>query len=211
MILRFISYMKSDYNRRTFIFSLISMIVCFAFAIFNGVLGIIKQSIWCGSICIYYLLLLSIKMLLLLNRNKKGNEIGLTIVSYSILLIITLAMITPAILMIRNERTYSFGLIPAISSAAYTTYSFTLAIINLTKASKSDNLIVRQLRLINMITALMSIIVLQNTLISANGGYDESMKLLTTYTSFLIIGIAVILIVIYLIKTLKKKNDPIEE
>lgn len=203
MINRIINYLKDNYNRRTFIFSFISALICVAYAIYNGVLGLLEESIWNGSICIYYILLIVVKSFLLINRNGKENSIFVIAVSFPILLIITPAMITPAILLINDRRTYDFGLIPAITMAAYTTYSITLAIINLRKAANNDCIIVKQLRLINMISALMSLIVLQNTMINANGGYDEEMTLLTSCTSIGIILVVIILIVRSFVKSIK--------
>ena len=203
MINRIISYLKDNYERRTFIFTFMSVLICVVYAIYNGILGIMEEAIWNGSICIYYILLIVVKFFLLINRNGKENSIFVIAVSFSILLIITAAMITPAILLINNRRTYDFGLIPAIAMATYTTYSITLAIINLKKASNNDSIVVKQLRLINMISALMSLIVLQNTIIIANGGYDQKMTLFTSCTSFGIILVVIVLIARSFAKSIK--------
>lgn len=52
----------------------------------------------------------------------------------------------------------------------------------------------------------MSIIVLQNTLILANGEMEENMKILSACSTFAIIVSVFILIAIQLIKYLKKLN-----
>ncbi|MGM9808203.1 MAG: hypothetical protein ACI31I_00590, partial [Bacilli bacterium] len=92
-----------------------------------------------------------------------------------------------------DKRTYNLGLIPSIASAAYTTYSITMSIVNMKKAKKTDNPIINQIRLVNIINTLMSILVLQNTLILANGGYTDSMKQLSMISS---VGIIVLIIII---------------
>ena len=102
-------------------------------------------------------------------------------------------MIAPAILLVLDKRTYNLGLIPSIASAAYTTYNITMSIINLKKAKNTDEPIIKQIRLVNLVNTLMSILVLQNTLILANGGYTDEMKILSMATS---IGIIVLIIII---------------
>ena len=103
-------------------------------------------------------------------------------------------MLTPKILLIENKRDYNLGLIPAIFMATYTTYSITMAIIHMVKSKKSNNIFVRQIRLINLISTLMSVTVLQNTLILANGGYNQDMIIFTIYTS-----ISIILLIFFMI------------
>lgn len=126
MVKRMINYLKNNYNRRTFIFSFLSTLVCVAYAIYNGALGLIKESIWNGSVCIYYILLTAVRIFLLINRKSKKNNIFVIMVSFSIMLVLTIAMITPAILLINDRRVYDYGLIPAIAMAAYTTCIKTL-------------------------------------------------------------------------------------
>ena len=109
------------------------------------------------------------------------------------LIILTFVMIAPAILLVLDKRTYNLGLIPSIASAAYTTYNITMSIFNLKKAKNTDEPIIKQIRLVNLVNTLMSILVLQNTLILANGGYTDEMKILSMATS---IGIIVLIIII---------------
>lgn len=199
MMRRLFEYLKSDYERKTFIFAFVSAFISFAYASYNGVLGIIQKSIWNGSICIYYLLLLLIKTILIVERERAFNEKRrktIIFISFILLIIITSAMFVPAILLIKNERAYDLGLIPAIAMAAYTTYSVTNSIINFSKAKYNDNQLVKQIITINIVSSLMSIIVLQNTLILANGELDKGMKTLSICSTFAIISSILILIFI---------------
>lgn len=207
MIRRTIKHLKSDSERRAFFFTFISALISFAYAAYNGILGILKSSIWNWSICVYYLLLLVIKMLLVVENKREFDEKRrnrVVLVSFFIMLVITLAMITPAILLINNKREYNLGLIPAISMAAYTTYSITMAIINFSKAKSNINCLLLNVRTINVVAALMSIIVLQNTLILANGGMEEKMQILSACSTFIIIASILILITIQLTNYLKR-------
>ena len=70
------------------------------------------------------------------------------------------------------------GLIPAIAMAAYTTYKITMAIIHM-KKQQAHHVLVCELRTINLIDALVSILTLQNTLIMINAGKGEVNNMLT--------------------------------
>ncbi len=210
MINKFRNFLKEDYNRKTLIFTLISSIVLLLYAIYNGILGILYKTIWNQTICFYYLLLLFTKSLLLIECRKKDNTIEknylIIIISFVLLFITTISMIAPSILMIKNKRSFDLGIIPAITLATYTTYSITMAIINLSKVHNNSNQFIKQIRLINIISALMSITVLQNTLITVSDGYNKDMKILSCCSTFAIICSIIILIIVYLIGFIKKKN-----
>lgn len=198
MIKKLINKIRNDYDRKTFILASASAVIYFTYSIYNGILGIILKSIWNGSICIYYLLLLTIKSYLVISESKLKNLDNkkniIIFISYILLLVITLTILTPIILLIENKRDYNLGLIPAIFMATYTTYSITMAIIHMVKSKKSNNIFVKQIRLINLISTLMSVTVLQNTLILANGGYNQDMIIFTIYTS-----ISIILLIFFMI------------
>ena len=62
--------------------------------------------------------------------------------------------------------------------AAYTTYKITMALIHI-RRQKIYHVLIRELRTINLIDALVSILTLQNTLIMINAGKGEVNNMLT--------------------------------
>ncbi|MCR4898973.1 MAG: hypothetical protein K5892_07140 [Acholeplasmatales bacterium] len=212
MFYKMIDLLKVDKDKRLLFFSIMSIILCLAFAIFNGILGIVYNSLWNGCICIYYIFLIMIKILIVFGGkityydNKTIRKNIIVIFSFILLLFINIAMITPAALMLFDKRSYNYGIIIGIIMATYTTYSITMAIINLKRTIKVNNIFVKQIRLINMITALMSLLILQNTLIVANGGYDRSMTVLSFWTSLGIIFLVLVMIIISFIMYVKNYN-----
>lgn len=86
------------------------------------------------------------------------------------LLVLNMALILPISLMVTLEKPVNMGLISAIAMAAYTTYKLTMAFIHIQKQkrSKLNNVLIVELRTINFIDALVSILTLQNTLIMVN-------------------------------------------
>ena len=207
MIKEIIKKLKKDYNKRTVIFAFLSVLAITCFTVYNGILGFLFDSIWHICIFVYYVFLLFIKGLLVFgisHKKTRSNQIIVVYITFIMLIILTIAMIAPAFLLVLDKRTYNLGLIPSIASAAYTTYSITMSIVNMRKAKNSDGPIIKQIRLVNIVNTLMSVLVLQNTLILANGGYTDEMKKLSVVTS---VGILILIITIEKLKfTLMKKN-----
>lgn len=210
MIKRLISILKENFDRRTLILSSISIIFYFLFALYNGVLGLITNTSWNISIFVYYILLMIVKIILIVGEIKLSSNSKLKrrviFISYILLFLITSSMIGPIIILLKNEREYNNGLIVAIAFAAYTTFSLVLSIINMKKTAKNNNLIIKQIRLINLISVLMSIIVLENTLILANGDYDYSMRMVSFNSSLFILITIIILIIKPFISFIKTKD-----
>lgn len=154
-------------------------------AIYNGFLGIRFWSVWHGSICVYYLLLVMLRgMILLTEKENATRSIKESVhyrrkifrISSAMLLLLNLALILPLSLMVMLEKPVNMGLIPAITMAAYTTYKITVASIHIGKQKRSslDNVLVAELRTINFIDALVSVLILQNTLIMVNQGKSSA-------------------------------------
>ncbi len=204
--------LKEDYDKRTFLFAFLSFLTSLAFAFYNGALGIIHSSILYGSFAAYYILLIVLRLFILQAqlfstlKNKPYIQEKAYYISFVLLLLFTLAMVPPVVMLALNKREYNLGLIPAIVYATYTTYSVTMAVINLKKSKKTDNLLTKQLRLINFIYALMSVLTLQNTLILAVGGFDEDMYALSACTSGAILLGIIAIVVVSFVLSIKKRQ-----
>lgn len=175
----FLKMWKKDYAFKTMASSIISFGITILFAFYNGFLGIRLMSVWHGSICVFYLLLIAIRGMILLTEKKNiaRNEQEKVyhrhktyIISSVTLLMLNLALILPISLMVILEKPVNMGMIPAIAMATYTTYKFTMASIHIQKQKNSShgNVLVAELRIINFIDAMVSVLTLQNTLIMVN-------------------------------------------
>lgn len=202
MLKKLIDMRKTDYSAKTIATSAISIVIGLAFTLYNGFLGVYYSSIWNGTICVYYILLAVVRGVVV-NAQRKingGKNCGEKYIkriycsTHIILFAINIALIVPIAVMIKGNREYNLGIIPAIAMATYTTYRVTMAVINLKKSRKSKSLFIRELININFIDALVSVLLLQNTLIIANEGkMTEEMSTLSIVSSTAIwIAIAVI-------------------
>lgn len=192
----FLCSLREDYHFRTVYSARISALITFGFTIFNGVIGVLYRSVWNISICIYYVLFAVVRRIIIRSQIKTGDKnqdkeiIKKTyFVTHIILILIDVALIVPITLMVIGERNYTFGMIPAIAMAAYTTYRMTMSIIHYLKSKRIENHFIRVIRTINLQDTLVSVLTLQNALIIANGNEMASMMRLTMWTSAVIWGI----------------------
>lgn len=188
----FLSLWKEDYLFSTVLSSAVSALINVAFTVYNGFLGILYHSAWNCSICVYYLLLSGIRAAVVyahrgvLKPRKPELSFQQRKVffwTHLMLIIMNLALIVPIAVMVRGERSYSLGMIPAIAMAAYTTYRIVISVHHFRKSGKQKNLLLLELRTINLINALVAVLTLQNALIMTNGGQNSSMMTLTAWTS----------------------------
>lgn len=219
----FLQRWKQDYAFKTIISSAGSFGTTVLFALYNGFLGIFRLSVWHGSICVFYLVLVAVRGMILLTEKKNVNRSERERVlhrhktfkiSSVVLLMLNLALILPISLMVIFEKPISIGLIPAIAMAAYTTYKITMAFIHMRKQKSNSysNVSITELRVINFIDALVSVLTLQNTLImvnQANSGTDD-MLILSAVSSAVIYVIIMCMTFNLLIKGFKRNKNNCE-
>ena len=175
------------------------------------IIGIINSSIFNGIISIYYLLLTICNSILIyriyrIKKSEKPYKI-MYIFIYIILFLLTISFIGPAILLLLNDNIFFLDTIYSIVCALFTTISMTFSIINYVKARKEDNENIKLLRLCNLISSLLSIIILQNILILTNGELNNDMLILSIFSTWIIILFIIILIIIkfaFYIKKIKR-------
>lgn len=174
---------RSNYQFSTVFGSGASACVNIAFLLFNGIFGLLHLSAWHLSVSLYYIFLLGIRAHILISISRRRAPRAVYIRTHIFLILMNLLMITPVAIMVIGEREYSYGLIPAIAMAAYTTYRITMSVIQLKRSKKSRSLLVKELRVINFLDALLALMTLQNTLIMANGGMTAEMRVLCAWSN----------------------------
>ena len=192
IIMGFIDMWKADYQFKTLTTSTLSALVGLGFTAFNVVLGIVYKSVWNISISVYYVLLAIVRGIVVHsqrkvsaadNQKKQEQYKRIYFKTHILMIIMDMCLIAPIAYMVIGERSYEYGLIPAIAMAAYTTYRITMGIINLGKSRKQENILIRELRTVNLQDSLVAVLTLQNALIIANGSDMQSMLALTAWTS----------------------------
>ncbi len=164
-----------------------SLIFTLAFSIFNRILGIVKESVWHETISIYYFILAIIRGILIryiYKSNTKEKEILIYRFIKILLVILNTLLIFPIVLLIMNKRVVEMTLISSIVVALYVTIKTSVTITQFVKKRKEENILFRELRSINMMDVIVSILTLTNTLIAVNSTeFDIGMYYLTIAVS----------------------------
>lgn len=205
---------RKDYFFRTLSSSAAAASINVLFVVYNAVLGIFYMRIWNISICVYYIFLAVIRTIIVNFMRKsdinspeqKKKRRKIFIKTHILLLIMNLSMAAPIYAMVTGNRAYGFGLIPAISTAAYTTYRAAAAFVNFKRSRNSDNILVKEIYVINLADAMMAVLILQDTLITVGSTKqkNDDMTVFSAVTSGVILGFILIISIYSFIKGIKK-------
>ena len=209
---------REDYIFQALISAAASFGYTALFALYNGYLGLWHRSVWHGSICVFYLLLMAIRGMVLLTE-KRGQARSEAerdrcrrrtfLISSLFLLALDLALMLPIAMMVVLDKPVTMGLIPAIAMATYTTWKITMASIHVGRQRRRSggNMLVAELRTVNFIDALVAILTLQNTLIMVNRSKtgENSMLPVSAASSAVIYGVIVVITIRMLHSGLRQK------
>ena len=184
----FLSKLLDNWGYRTVVFAAFSLLINVAYVAFNGVIAILSHSIWYGALAAYYILLTILRSGIVTYHRKKAkgkyilkqNQIDATFDEETqfkitelkkyrfcgIILVILPISLSFAILqmVVANNAFIHYGW-TVFAVAAYAFYKIIMAIYNVIKATKNDDMTIKALRCISLADALVSILALQTTLL----------------------------------------------
>jgi hypothetical protein len=190
-----------------------------AYAIFQIGLGLIHSSLWYYSLGGYYILL-SLSRFFLVRHDRKEESLrfmdrqSVCRLIGVLLLITTLALSGVILHMIRLDVVIVHHEITTIAMAAYTFMALTLAITNIVKGRGSRSLVFMVSKAISLVCALVSIITLENAMISAFGADDggEFSRIMVAITCAAVCAIvAAIAVYIIVLANKRLQNNRISE
>ena len=152
----------TSYGFRAFVFAICSFVINVGYAALMGIVAIVINSTWFGVFSVYYLILSLMRGSVIWSKKKhiKNEENSYFAVAIA-LLVLTLAAGTIVILTYKGEDVSRFEGLLIYGSAAYTFYKLGLSIYNIIKAKKQESLLVEAVKDISFVDALISIFVLQ--------------------------------------------------
>lgn len=189
----------TDNRLRTVLFTVLGMGLNLIYAIFNGVIGIVNHSAWCGSLSAYYILLCVMRFLSVShakkvydrkfiwkkmhkdkdNRHKSEDSLETRVWrvyrNCGIMLSISSIALGGAVIMLvsgAGGKSYPGLMIYAV--ATYTFYKLIMAVRNMILAGKEKALLLMTLRNISYADALVSLLSLQTALFAAFGQNSEA-------------------------------------
>ena len=216
---RFLRGWREDYIFQTLISAAASFGCTALFALYNGYLGLWHRSVWHGSICVFTSCSwpFGAWSSLTEKRGQAQSEVERDrcrrrtfLISSLFLLALDLSLMLPIAMMVVLDKPVTMGLIPAIAMAAYTTWKITMASlhINWQRRRASGNILIAELRTVNLIDALVAILTLQNTLIMVKrtDAGENSMLPVSAASSAVIYVVIVVITLRMLYRGLRQIN-----
>ncbi len=194
-----------------------SLILNFAFAVFQLFLGIFHASFWFYSLAGYYLSLAAMRYFLVRYTAKKkpGENVVEELHRYRIcgLVFLLMNIILSLIIffMIYFGRTFRHHEITTITIAAFTFTAFTLAIINVVKYRKYNSPAYSAAKAISLASACVSMLTLESTMLTTFGGTDALMRKLFLSISGGVVSAFILFLACYMIIESNKKIKHIQE
>ena len=190
-----------DINFKTLINLCFSAVINFSFIFIKFTDGLLNRSIWFVSFSLYYFLLTIVRIILLNNIrkfNKKKEYMIYRNVGYFIM-ILNVALVIMIIQMVNDNVAVVYEGYIIYLTAFYTFYLIISAIINVFAYKKYNSPILSSVKVINLLTASVSILMLQTTMIATFGDNElEFMRLMNSVTGG-VISVITLSISIYMI------------
>lgn len=183
-----------------------------AYALLQLGLGIYHKSLWFFSMFAYYLLLTFIRFFLAdYTKKYKANEnqeqeIQKSLLCGCLLLCMNLALAVIITFIVLQYKTFQHSIVTTITLATYTFFTFTYAIVNCIRFRKYKSLVYSSAKSISLITASVSMLTLESTMLSTFGGTDDLLfcKIMLSVSGAVVIAFALSMAIIIIVKAGKK-------
>lgn len=173
--------LHKNYEFRSIFFGAISLACNVGYTIFLCVTALRYHSTWYGALAVYYILLSTARGGVLgqnakdtrkykydLMKLQKAKAVNYRYCGF-MLMAISLALSLSVIQMFVDGASFYTPKAFIYAFAAVALYRMVMAIYNFVKASKKDDLVVRAVRYLNLITALVTLLSLQTAIFAAFG------------------------------------------
>ena len=171
------------------------------YVVFRVAAGIWYASVWFISIAVYYLVLAVLKAYLIINYRKKNEKIELKCYRRiaQMLFLLNIPMGGMIVLMVLTDSGFNYPGYIIYLSALYTFCAFGQAVINLVRYRKIGSLILSASKVLNFISAMMSVLGLQTAMIARFSNDDESFRKMMNAITGGFVWAAVIGIAVYML------------
>ena len=166
-----------DYDFRTIVFTVVSLIITTGYAAFYAMLGIALLSAWYGMLACYYIMLVVMRAVVVFyhrRKKRRGESVSEQKEKISrakiykncgiVICLLTLPLSLAILLMVAEKATFAHAGLMIYVSATYTFYKVVMTIRHIVKARKSTDMTVRAVRSINLADMLVSVLALQTAM-----------------------------------------------
>ncbi len=211
MLLKFWNLLKENVAFRMKFFLCLSLVFNTAYSIFLFLLGAFYHSNWFCAMGIYFAILALLRFFIfcfIFNEIKPisyHREIALYTAYGWFLLVLNLVVSALVFAMIYKRQPIPHHEIVVIALATYTFTVMTIAIVNFVKYVKHHRLLYSALRIVNLISACVSMFTLANTMLVTFG--EENLLLRSIVLSGMggAITIFIVILSVYMITTASRK------
>ena len=213
--------LKTDRPFRQLVFFCAAFVFNIAYAVYNGVMGIVLSSIWFGSLAGYYMVLSVMRggvaygARKIYSKEKEAEEkderskLIIYLSSGIMLLVLSLALSCAIVQMSLEGKKFEHAGLLIYVAAVYTFFKITVAIVNFVKVTREDDYIRRTICDIALADALVSVLALQTAMFAAFDS-EADVRWANAATGgvigFITVAIGVVMIIISAIKLKRLKS-----
>lgn len=197
---KFTNKLLQDYGYRTIVFAVFSFVLNMAYISLILVMAIMSKTAWYFTITVYYIVLALMKGNVFHSKRKYGTKIKQAkALRFSGIMFVVMTIVFSGVIVLiyKANHYFEYAGILIYAVAAFTFYKLTLAIFNIFKAKRQDDLYVENIRNINLANALISIMILQVAMFQAfapehNLGFANGLTGAGVSAIILVLGILMI-------------------
>lgn len=212
---KYVERYLSDTHLRINISLYSSLILNTAYAVFQLGLGFYHHTVWYYSFAVYYILLAVMRFFLLkyTRIHKAGENRFLELLIYRfcgmLLLVMNIALSVIITYVVLQGKEFIHHEITTIAMAAYTFATLIIAIVNVVKYRKYESPVFSSTKVISLATALVSMITLENTMLTTFGkeGQETFRLIMLALTGFAITIFILVMAISMIIKSTKKIKE----
>ena len=185
------------------------MAVNFFYVVFRVIAGIRYASVWFISMAVYYLVLGGLRAYLIVCYRRRNPDLERRCYHTTawLLFLLNVPMGGMIVLMVRTNSGFFYPGSIIYLSALYTFYAMTVSIINLVKFRRLGSPILSAAKVLNLISAMMSILGLQTAMIARFSENGERFRMMmNAITGGFVYGIVILIAVIMLLHSRKTRR-----
>lgn len=178
------------------------------YAIYNGILGVLNQSLWFATMCAYYIILGTMRFSAILCERKNNDTVSIQteffVMKFSGIMLTVLSAVLTGVIYISISQNIAakYDEIIMITIATYTFWKIAMAIIRAVKQRNNPLPLPATIRSIGYAEVAVSILTLQRSMLVSFGSMNDADKHILNVAT----GAAVCLFVLGLGITLLVKN-----
>ena len=184
----------------------------FLYMVLRIFVGIRYASVWDITIAIYYLMLGLIRLSLILSCRSRTvhSELRCYRRTASLLFALNIPMGGMILLMVLTNSGYSYPGYVIYLSALYTFYMVILSVVNIVKSRKLGSPILSATKVLNFVSALMSVLGLQTAMIARfSEDSDSYRRMINAITGGIVYGTVILIAVYMLLHSRKMKGGEV--